>query len=196
VPPEIAEDETHQVQRVGTVRVELRRAAQRRERLLVQPAVVEDLADIEIDHRAVWIQRESALQPLLRLLEAAVQLFGKRELHHRANVVRVVLQELGELGHRLGELSEEREGAAKLPACITVRGSAPEALAQIGDAPVVVACVEIRDLEVALRDLHLGVELERAHERGCRLGVQPLVVIQDAEVVVRTGVRRVDPPGE
>jgi hypothetical protein len=93
-------------------------------------------------------------------------------------------------------LSEQRERAAELPTRIAVRRPDAQSLTQVGDAPVVVAGVEIRNLEVALRDLHLRVELERAHERGCRLGVQPLVVIQDAEVVVRTGVRRIDPPGE
>ena len=69
-------------------------------------------------------------------------------------------------------------------------------LLQLGNTLVIVSRVEVRDLEVTLGDLHPLVELQRAHE--CRDGllVQPLVVVEDAEVVVRTGVGRIDALGK
>ena len=86
--------------------------------------------------------------------------------------------------------------ATQLPACFTIVGTRAKPLVQLGDALVVVAGVEVRDLEVALRDLHLLVELERTHECAHGLFVQPLVVVENTEVVVRPSVRRIDPPGE
>jgi hypothetical protein len=194
--PEIAQHEPHQIQRVGAVGIEVRRPPQRLEGLLVQALIVEQLADVEIDDRAVRIECERALEPLLRLLETSAGLLGERELHERANVIRVMLEELGELADRFRQLPEQRERSPELPARLAVGWATAEALAQVGDSAVIVPGVEVRDLEVALRDLHLGVELESAHERRRRLGVQSLVVIEDAEVVVRPGVRRIDPPGE
>ena len=91
---------------------------------------------------------------------------------------------------------EQRVGAPELPARVAVVDAEAELLAQLRDAAVVVARVEVRDLEVALRDLHLRVELERLRERRRRLLVQPLVVVEHAEVVVRARVRRIDAPRE
>src|SRR5262249_28235964 len=71
-----------------------------------------------------------------------------------------------------------------------------QTLAKLGDPRVVVSGIEVGDLEVALRDLHGVVELERLHEGGNRLVIQSLVVVQNAQVVVRAGVRRVDSSGE
>ena len=69
-------------------------------------------------------------------------------------------------------------------------------LAQLGDPAIVVAAVPVGDLQVGLRHLHLRVELERASELGDRLLDQALLVVEDAEVVVRPGVGRVDPTGK
>jgi hypothetical protein len=65
-------------------------------------------------------------------------------------------------------------------------------LAQLRDTLVGVPAVEVGDLEVPLRDLHAWIQLERPHEGIDRLLVQPLVVIEDAEIVVRAGVGRID----
>jgi hypothetical protein len=51
----------------------------------------------------------------------------------------------------------------------------PQAIAQLRHAAVVVAGVEIGDLEIALRDLHFRVELERARERGDASPNKPLL---------------------
>ena len=108
----------------------------------------------------------------------------------------MVPQQLGELGERGGVLVEQRIGAREFPARGAVGGPLAQQLAQFPDAPVVVAGLEVGDLEVALRDLHLRVEFQRAHEGLHRLFVQPLVVVEHPEVVVRPRVRRIDPPGE
>ena len=107
-----------------------------------------------------------------------------------------VLQQRAELFGGLGLLAEQRERAPELPARVAILGTQAQLLLQFRNARVVVAGVEVRDLEIALRDLHLRVELERLHERGDRFLVQPLVVVQHAEVVVRARVRRIDPSGE
>src|SRR5690606_455985 len=43
---------------------------------------------------------------------------------------------------------------------------------------------------------HLRIQLQRLRERGYGVLVHPLVIVEDAEVVVRAGVRRIYPPGE
>ena len=149
-----------------------------------------------MQERAAGIERQRALETRLRLLDVARLLFGERELEQRADVVRAVLQERAKLFRRVGLLAEQRERAAELPSRIAIVRANAEAFLQLGNARVVVAGVEVRDLQIALRDLHLGVELERLHERGDRLLVQALVVVQDPQVVVRARVRRIDPPGE
>src|SRR5690606_2770037 len=54
------------------------------------------------------------------------------------------------------------------------------------------AGTEVGDLQVALGDLHAWIDLERVLEMTHRLVVQALVVEDDAEVVVRTRILRVD----
>ena len=54
----------------------------------------------------------------------------------------------------------------------------------------------VGDLEVALGDLHPRVELERARELLDGLGDEALLVVEDAEVVVRARVRRIDAAGK
>ena len=196
VASDVAEHEAHQIQRVVILRVELDRPLERAQRFVVQPAVIENLAERELQQRAVGVERERALDALLRALDVAGLLFGERELQQRGDVVRGVLQQRAKLLGGLVLLAEQRERPPELPARVAIFGTLPQALAQLRDARVVVAGIEVRDLEVALRDLHRLVELERLHERGDRLLVQALVVVQNAEVVVRARVRRIDPPGE
>ena len=78
-------------------------------------------------------------------------------------------QQLAELVDGIVDVPEQRVRSAQLPARVTVVGLDAQAVLQLGNATVVVAGVEVRDLQVALRDLHLRVELERARERGDRL---------------------------
>ena len=192
VATHVAEHEAQQVVRVRVVRSELDRPLQRIERFIVEPAIVEDLADVELDDRAGGIERERSGEPPLRRLEIAAPLLREAELDDRPDVVRIEAQQLAELGDGIVHLPEQRIRAAELPAGVAVVGLHAQAVAQLRHAPVVVARVEVRDLEVPLRHLHLGVELERARERGDRLAEQALVVVQDAEVVVGAGVGRVD----
>src|SRR5471030_519483 len=97
-----------------------------------------------------------------------------------------------ELRDRLIRLPEQRVRAAEFPARVAIVHTEAQLFAQLRDAAVVVARVEIRDFEISLRDLHLGVELERLRERRSRLLVQPLVVVEDAEIVVRARIGRID----
>jgi hypothetical protein len=196
VPAHVTEHEAHQVVRVGVVGIELDGPLQRRQGVVVQPAIVEHLPDVEMHERAVRVELARANEPLLGFLEIAAGLLGQAELDDRAEVVRVVAEQLRELGHRLGLLPEQRVGPSQLPAGLAVGGMAAQSLLQLGDAAVVVAGIEVGDLEVALRDLHLLVELERAHERTHRFLVQALVVVEHPEVVVRPRVGRIDPARE
>ncbi len=196
VPAQVAEHEAHEIQRVVVLRIQLHRALELRERLGRQAAMVEHFAQRPVQQRALGVELERPLEERLRLLDVARLLFGERELQQRADVVRAVLQHRAKLLRGLGLLAEQRERAAKLPPRVAIVGAKPDALFQLGNAGVVVAGVEVRDLEIALRDLHLRVELERLHERGDGLLVESLVVVQDPQVVVRAGVRRIDPPGE
>jgi len=101
-----------------------------------------------------------------------------------------------ELGHRVVELAERGEGASQLEPGLTVVGRLAQPLLQLGDAAVVVAGAVVGDLEVALGDLHLRVELQRARKLRDRFGDQSLLIVQDAEVVVGPGVGGIDPAAE
>ena len=196
VPPHVAEHEAHQVEGVVVLGIQLDGALQLAQRFFAQAAMVEHLAERDVQQRALGIELERALQTFLRALDVAGLFLGQRELQQRAHVARVVLQQRAKLLGRLRLLAEQREGAPELPARVAIFGAQPQLFLQLRNARVVVAGVEVRDLEIALRDLHLGVELQRLHERGDRLLVQPLVVVQHTEVVVRARVRRIDPSGE
>ena len=89
-------------------------------------------------------------------------------------------------------LAQERANAPQLPARLAIAGVETHALAQLGHALVGAAAAEARNLEVAPRHLHAGVELDGAHERCHRLLVQTGVVVQHAEIVVRTRIRGID----
>src|ERR1700680_728723 len=58
------------------------------------------------------------------------------------------------------------------------------------------ATLAVRDLEVAPRDAHALVESQRARECDDRFVRQPLSKVENAEVVVSAGIRRVDSAGE
>ncbi len=118
------------------------------------------------------------------------------QLDQGGDVIGVALEQGLELGDCLAVMAQRGVGAGQLPARVAVVGTAPEPLVQLGDPAVVVAVGVVGDLEVGLRDLHLGVELEGAQELGDGLGHQPLLVVQDAEVVVGPGVGRIDAAGE
>ena len=117
-------------------------------------------------------------------------------MQQRRGVVRIVLEQRGEFGDRVRLLAEQGVHAAQLPPRLTVLRFEAQPLLELRHAAVIVAGVEVRDLEIALGDLHFLVELQRLHERVDRFLVQSFVVVQNAEVVVRPGVRRIDAPGE
>jgi hypothetical protein len=56
--------------------------------------------------------------------------------------------------------------------------------------------VSIGDLQICLGHLHPGVELECPGKFGDRFIDQALLVIKNAEVIVRPGVGGIDPLGE
>ena len=196
VQAEVAEHEAHEIVRVGIVRIELDGTTQRGERALAHAAIVQDLADVEVDDRTGRIEREPALQISQRLVQITIRALGESELDQRTDVGRVVSQQRSKLRDGVGRLPEQRVGAAKFPVRIAIAGQCPQSLRELTDTFVVIAGVEVGDLEVALRHQHFCVELQRAHEGAHRLLVQSLVVIQHAEIVVRTGIRRINAAGE
>src|SRR5690349_5051599 len=193
---DVAEDEPHEIERVMVLRIELDRPLERTQRFLVQSTMIEYLTKRELKERALGVEHERLFDARLGTLHVPGLLFGKRELEKGADVIRVVLQQDTEFFSRLFVLAQQRERATKLPARVTVFGTRAKTFAELGYSSIVIAGIEVRDLEVAARDLHFSIELERFHQRADGFLVQSLVVIQDAEVVVRPGVRRIDPAGE
>jgi len=196
VPAGVSEDEAEQIQRLVVLWIELDRALQQRQRVLVEAAVVRDLAEIEMHQRALGIDGERLLEPAARDVDVANRFLGESDLDQRAEIMRVVLEQLLEFGDRVRVATEQRRGAPQFPACFAIARRRAQQFAEVGDALVGGAAVEIGDLEITLRHLHARVELQRAHERVHRFLVQSLVVVQDAEVVVRSGVGRIDPAGK
>ena len=194
--PHVPQHERHQIMRVGVVGIERDRPLQRRERRLVQAAIVVDLAQVEMHDAGVGLLFRSALEPLGRHLQPATRLLGEPELNDRRDVLRLVGEQLLEFGDRLLEGAEDRVGAAQLPARVALIRRLAQPLLQLGDAAVVVAGIVVGDLEIALRDLHAWVELEGARELLDRLGDEAFLIVEDAEIVVRPCVRRIDPAGK
>jgi hypothetical protein len=166
VAAHVAQHETEQVVCVRIIGRELDRALERVQRFVVEATVVEHLSNVELDDGASGVERQCAREPSLRVLQVTAPLLRQPELHQRADVVRVEAQQLAELRDGIVHLTEQRVRAAELPPGVTVVGPQAKAVLELRDPSVVVAGIEVRDLEVALRNLHLGVELQRARERG------------------------------
>ena len=196
MPPHVAQHERHQVVRVGIVRVERDGSLERGQRRLVQPAIVVDLAEIEVYDRRIGLLFHRAQQPFGRHLQPPAGLLGEAELDDRGHILRPVGQQLLEFRDGVFVGGENRVRAPHLPARVAIVGRAAELFLELGDAAVVVAGVVIRDLEIALRDLHARIELERARELFDRLGDEALLVVEDAQIVVRPRIRRIDPAGK
>src|SRR5204862_5462198 len=108
---------------------------------------------------------DRAPKPFGRGFGAPAILLRQPELNDRGHVLRTVGEQLLELGRSLLVRAENRIGASQLPAGVAVVGRLAQPLLQLRHAPVVVTGIVISDFEVALRDLHLRVQLERARER-------------------------------
>ena len=93
VATDVAEHEADEIERIRILGRELDRAVQRGERLIVEPAVVQHLANVLVHQRALVVERERALEPALCLFEIAVRLLGEPQLHDRSHVVGCVLQD-------------------------------------------------------------------------------------------------------
>ena len=166
------------------------------ERGLVEPAVVEHLAVIEAGHRARGVLGACPGEPVGGGVEVAAGLLRQPELEHRRDVARLPREERLELGDRVGMAAQGGMGPAELPARVAILGVAPDALPQVGDPAVVVPALAVGDVEVALRHLHPRIELQRADELGDRVLDQPLLIVENAEVVVGAGVGGIDPAGK
>ena len=181
---------------VGVVRIERDRALQRGQRGLVQAAIVVDLPQVEVHDARIGLLLRGVLEPLGRDLQPASRLLGETELDNRRHVFRLVGEQRFEFGDRFLESAQNRVRAAQLPARVALVRRLAQPLLQLGDAAVVEAGVVVGDLEIALSDLHARVELERARELLDGLGDEALLIVEDAEIVVRPRIRRIDPAGE
>jgi len=122
----VAVDEGEEVVRVGVVGVEAHGAPQRLERGVVQAAVVERLAVVELRDRALGVALRGAPEPLAGLVHPAPRLFGEAQLDEGGDVVGVPREQRLELLDRRGVLAEGCEDAAELPAGGAVVGLAAQ----------------------------------------------------------------------
>ena len=196
VAAEVAEHEGEEVVRVGVVGGQVHRSLEGLQRIVVSPAVVEHLAVVEPDHRRVGVQLAGTRQPLRRRVEPPAPLLRDAELEHRPRVARPLSEDGRELRHRVVQLPDRGVRPGQLGARVEVAGPLALPLAQRGDALVVDPGLRVDDLEIALRHHHPRVEGQRPGERLRRLLVEALPEIEDAQVVVRPGVGRIDPTGE
>ena len=114
---------------VGILGVQLHRALERRQRLVVEPAIVEDLAHVEVDDGARGVHRERALEPVLRTIEVAKVRQGKAEVGREAHLRRDVFgRDLHDLLEAALELFSERGYAGATTREIAQRADTNEAL--------------------------------------------------------------------
>jgi hypothetical protein len=177
---EVAEHEREQEVRVGVVRVELDRPPERGEGLLGRALIVERLADVEVQDRAVRIDLERATEPEERIAQPAARLLGEAQLESSP---RTSFGRAWRIARNSGSASSCWPSSAKARPRSSARhgprGAAGSVRAARLTALVVVPGVEVRDLEVALGDPASWVELERLREAGDGLLVEPLVEVED-----------------
>ncbi len=196
MPPHVAQHERHQVVRVRIVGIERDGALECGQRRLVQPAVVVDLAKIEVDDGGVRLFFDGPQEPLGRHFQTSAGLLGESELDDRRHVLGLVRQQLFEFGDCFLVGAHDRVRAAQLPARIALVGCAAQPLLELGHATVVVPGVVVGDLEIPLRNLHARIELEGAGELLDRLGDEGFLVIENAEIVMRARIGGIDPAGK
>ena len=192
VQSHVAVDEREQVVRFGVVGIVPDGGLERLERRVVEPAVVERFALVEPRDGAAGIELGGEREAAARRLDAAARLLGKAQVNQRGNIGGRAGEEFLERLCRQVVPAQARVGAAQFPACLAVVGRAAQAFLELRHAAIVEAALAVGQLEVVLRHLHARVDLERAGERGDRLADHALLVVEDPEVVVRAGVRRVD----
>ena len=196
VVAEVAVHESEDVVDLRVIGAQHARLGEDRERLVVEPAIVEHPAEVQAGHRAGGIHVAGALEPLGGDLEAAPGLLHDPELDQRGGVGGADAEQLLVLQRGLVVLAEGEVGAAQLEAHRAGAGLPGQPLVQLGDPGVVIARFALEGLQVVLGDPHLGIELQGPPERGDRFGDQPPLVIEDAKIVLRAGIGGIDAPGE
>ncbi len=192
VASEIAQHERHLVIRLGAVRGELHRALQRREGLGVHAAIVEHLPEIEVHHAALGIELLRVLECRGGRLEVPPALLQERNLNERRNILRIATQDRLKLFEGVRPLPQGGVGSPELPARRSIVGVGPEPLVQLGHASIVVAGLGVREFQIALRHLHLGIELERPRKLVDGFLDEAPLKVEDTQVIVRAGVGGID----
>ena len=85
---------------------------------------------------------------------------------------------------------------SEFPSRIPILDVLAQPFAQLGHEPVVIPGIGIGKLEIPLGDCHLGIQLDSRAEAFDRFLDQPFAKIQNAEVVVRSGIQGIDAAGE
>ena len=196
MPTQLTIGEADQVERLRIVGCEGDRLRQDLECAIVQSGVVERLGQVHPHHAREWIEPGGLLERGRCGFLPAPRLFGETQLHQRRRLPWREAMQRAELFDRGVELSQGREGASQLESRVGILGLPPQPLTQFRHATVVETGLFLHQLQVFLGDRHPGVELERAGKRRDRLGKEATLVIEDAEVVVRAGIGRVDATGE
>jgi hypothetical protein len=193
---QIAIHEGHEIMGLRVIRIPSDGVLQRYESELGEAAVVQHFPTVEPSDGIVWILIAGAGQPVTGGIEPSARLLGQTELEHRRHIARVLGEQRLELSD--GVLVPPQAGirAAQLPSGIAVVWLPACLGPEVGDAALKVPTVPVGDLQVGLGHLHLGVELQGAGKFRDRLVDQTLLVIKNAEVIVRPGVGRIDPLGE
>jgi len=106
VQARVAQHEAQEIPGFVILGVELDRPAQTGERVRQRAAVIRDLAKIEMDERAVGVGLERLLEIALRHIDVSDFLLRERQLHERAKIARVVLQQLLEFRDRVHVLAQ------------------------------------------------------------------------------------------
>ena len=193
---EIAIDEREQVMRFGQVRLARDGALEIVARFHDRAAVVQHFAEVQQDARVFGLELRRAPQRMQRRIEVAVLPFGAREIEQQPNIIGAHLQQPLPLADRARDIAAVQVCAREPLARAQIARIREQLRAQVRDETLVIARVEVRDLQVAVGHLHALIELERFLEVLDRFLVQSLVVEDHAEVVVRAGVARIDAAGE
>ena len=195
VSSQIAQHEAAHQMGVGDARVARNHGIERDERLLVLSALIQHFREVQSRNGVIQRGVHRPFKPALGASEITRMLFDQSPFEQRGAVVRILGDERVQLLRRLALSTDQSQQPRTLTSRLEIVGVRGQHSVEHQQAGVARARLRGRDFQIARRDPHAAIERQRAQEGIDGLDEHPFAEIQDAEVVERAGILRIDAAG-